>query len=405
MAEPVVRLDGVGKRYRLYHRRHQSIKEILVRRNLGEWEELWALRDVSFEIEPGQVVGVIGENGSGKSTLLKVLSGIVAPDRGEAAVRGRVASLLELGAGFQPEYTGRENIYLYGALLGVRRSEIEERMDRIVAFSELGSRVENPVKNYSSGMYMRLGFAVAVHLDPDVLLIDEVLAVGDAAFQQKCYEHLHALRRAGCTIVLVTHDLDSVSRFCERAIWLDRGRLLADGPVDYTINRYLDLSARRAAEGRGLEGASQQADSLVQVTSLRWVDAGGKEIRTLTSGQPATLEIGYQASAAVSGLSFNVAVFRNDGVRCLDAPSNVGRTYDVEPGEGRARLHFSAFTLHGGSYSASIAVYETDPDRMHDFRDRVLPFSVADPREGGAVVWLDYRWEVEPAARRVREAG
>ena len=238
----------MSKRFRLYRRRHQSIKEILVRRSVGEWEDLWAVRDLTFEVPRGQFLGVIGHNGSGKSTLLKLMSQILRPDGGKLQIVGRVSSLLELGAGFQPEYTGRENVYLYGSLLGLRRRDIARAYESILAFSELEHFIDYPVKNYSSGMYTRLGFSVAVHLDPDILLIDEVLAVGDASFQQKCFEHLNRLRARGCTIILVSHDLASVGKFCERGIWLDRGRLMADGDTDRTIQAYLDATTPSITE-------------------------------------------------------------------------------------------------------------------------------------------------------------
>jgi lipopolysaccharide transport system ATP-binding protein len=230
----------MSKRFRLYRRRHQSIKEILVRRSVGDWEDLWAVRDLTFEVPRGQFLGVIGHNGSGKSTLLKLLSQILTPDGGTLKICGRVSSLLELGAGFQPEYTGRENVYLYGSLLGLRRRDIVRAYESIVEFSELEHFIDYPVKNYSSGMYTRLGFSVAVHLDPDILLIDEVLAVGDASFQQKCFEHLSRLRAKGCTIILVSHDMHAVAKFCEQAIWLDHGRLMATGETDKTIQCYLE---------------------------------------------------------------------------------------------------------------------------------------------------------------------
>ena len=407
MTGPALGLDHVSKRYRLYRRRHQSLKEVLVRRSFGDWRDLWALDDVTFEVPSGQVLGIVGENGSGKSTLLKVLSGIIFPDKGEAAIRGRVASLLELGAGFQPEYTGRENIYLYAALLGLRRAEIAGAIDDIVAFSELGSRIDDPVKNYSSGMYMRLGFSVAVHLQADVLLIDEILAVGDAAFQRKCYARLESLHEGGCTIVLVSHDLESVARFCERAIWLDRGQVSADGPVEETIARYLDLSSRRAAEGRelgnpGLDRSQPAGD--VQVVDARLLDGRGRETRQLTSGEPVTVEVSYLARADLAGVGLNLTVTRNDGVRCVEAPSNVAGASALRKGQGKARLHFPHLSLTGGMYSGSISIYDVESGRLHDHQDRMLPFTVIDPREGTAVAWLDYGWELDPALDAVREA-
>lgn len=399
-AEVAIRAEAVSKRYRIYRRRHQSLKEVLVRRSLGDWDDLWALRDVTFDVPRGQALGVIGHNGSGKSTLLKLLSRILYADAGRLDVEGRVSSLLELGAGFQPEYTGSENVYLYGALLGLKRREIEAKYDSIVEFSELGDFIDYPVKNYSSGMYMRLGFAVAVHLDPDVLLIDEVLAVGDAAFQQKCFEHLRALRSRRCTIVLVSHDLDSVSRFCDRAIWLDHGRLLADGPPDSTIERYLESAAKQASQSRrqrDLTGQAQPSHE-VALTSVRLI-AGGRESRTISSGETLAIELEYEATSDFPSVDYNVTVFRNDGVRCLDAPLRGDQhTLAISKGTGRATVEFPSFSLHAGLYDLTIAIYDRASGQMLAYHDRLYPFTVKDARSGQGVVWLSYRWRIGDGA-------
>ncbi len=388
----------MSKRFRLYRRRHQSVKEMLVRRSRGEWQELWALKNVSFQVAAGEVLGIIGENGSGKSTTLKLLAGILYPDGGSIEIRGRVSSLLELGAGFQGEYTGRENIYLYGALLGLRRREIESRFDDIVAFSELGSMIEYPVKNYSSGMYMRLGFAVAVHLDPDVLLIDEVLAVGDAHFQQKCFAHLKSLTDAGRTIVLVSHDLESVRRFCERAVWIDHGQIAADGPPERTIQAYLDATARRPARSAGdsyeVPGFGRLT-GLVQLTSVRLLGPGGGESRSLSSSDALTLEIQYQAEQASEG-AIAVNLFRNDGIHCADANSELdGFPIHFRRGGGTVLLKFPRVGLNAGTYDISIGAYDPAGRRFHDFHERRYPFTI----QGGiALVSLEHTWEVPRAA-------
>ena len=336
---------------------------------------------------------MIGSNGSGKSTLLKVLTGILPADGGQAVVNGRVSSLLELGAGFQVEYTGRENIYLYGALLGLRRRDIERHFDEIVAFSELGSRIEQPVKNYSSGMYMRLGFSVAVHLDPEILLIDEVLAVGDEAFQQKCYEHLNSLRRRGVTILLVSHDLDAVSRFCERVVWLDQGRLAADGPAQNTIEQYLEAAAERAVEGR----PDLQPTGDIQVTAVRYLDGRGSPTRTLRSGQPVTLEFTCRVSREIANTEMQVTVFRNDGVRAIDAPAApAGGKVRFAAGESVLRLEFPSLSLQAGRYDITFAIYDADLHRMHVFDQRRHPFQVTDERTTGALVWLPFQWDLGP---------
>jgi ABC-type polysaccharide/polyol phosphate transport system ATPase subunit len=399
----VIQLEGVSKRYRLYVRRHQSLKELLVRRSRGVWHDLWAVRDLTLDVPQGQVVGVIGENGSGKSTLLKLLSGILEPDAGRLQTTGRVSSLLELGAGFQPEYTGRENVYLYGALLGLKRREIAERYDEIVAFSELEDFIEYPVKNYSSGMYTRLGFSVAVHLRPEILLIDEVLAVGDESFQKKCYEHLNTLRREGCTILLVSHDLDAISRFCERAVWLDHGLLAADGPVENTINSYLDMAARRASEGRTrapeVPGFGRPTGQ-IEILSVRFLDAGGRETRVLESGEAACVEVRYVAHEELESVMFNVTIFRSDGVRCTDAPSGPHgqKGLRIPKGEGVALLTFPHFGFHAGTYDATVAVHDPLRNSLYAYHERLYPFTMRDPNGGSAVVWIEHSWEIQPAS-------
>ena len=233
MADPTILAAGVGKRFLLHHKRATSLKERLLLHRQSSSEAFWALRDVDLEIGAGQTVGLIGPNGSGKSTLLKVLSGILAPTTGTVTVRGRIASLLELGAGFNGELTGRENVFLNAAILGLSRREAARHFDDIVAFAGLEPFIDNQVKHYSSGQYVRLGFAVAVHVDPDILLVDEVLAVGDESFQRRCLAKIAEFQRQGCTILFVTHALDLVPRICSRGVVLDHGRVLHDGdPVE-----------------------------------------------------------------------------------------------------------------------------------------------------------------------------
>jgi ABC-2 type transport system ATP-binding protein len=389
--DSVISVQDLSKRYRRYRRRHQSLKEIVAHRSRGEWEDFWALRDVSFEVPKGQFLGVIGHNGSGKSTLLKVLTGILRPNQGRVEITGRVSSLLELGAGFQSEYTGRENVSLYGTLLGLRLREVERHYDSIVEFSGLGDFMDTPVKNYSSGMYVRLGFSVAVHLEPEILLIDEVLAVGDASFQQKCFEHMHRLRADGCTIVLVSHQMASVAQFCERVVWLDHGRLMADGASDHVIQSYMDAVASGASLARADEGGGDQGDREFAITSVRFLDSDGKQVREADSGAALRIEIGYQAETSLEGLEVGVTIFRDDGVRCVDAQL-CGAS--IPNGRGTLVLDFPAFNLQGGSYDATVAVYDPKRYRYHEFHDRQYPFGVRDPRSTGGVAWMDYSWSV-----------
>ena len=241
-----ISFDDVSKRFVLRHERAYTVLESMismVRPGRRSTEEFWALRAVNFEIPDGETFGIIGPNGAGKSTALKLMARILEPTSGQVVVRGRISPLLELGAGFHPELTGRENVYLNAALFGVSQAEAQDRYDQIVEFSELNDFIDVPLKHYSSGMYMRLGFAVAANIIPDILLVDEILAVGDEAFQRKCLRKIEEFRREGRTIVFVSHDLPTVSRICHRALWLDKGRVMALGPTDDLVDRYLESIA------------------------------------------------------------------------------------------------------------------------------------------------------------------
>ena len=238
-----VSFKGVSKRFTLHHERPRTLQELVIGLfggDRGRSEELWALKDVDFEVEEGESLGIIGPNGAGKSTILKLVAGIMRPTSGEMVVRGKVSPLLELGAGFHHDLTGRENIYLNAALLGVRERETKAKFQEIVEFSELERFIDVPLKHYSSGMYMRLGFAVAVNVDPAILLIDEVLAVGDEAFQRKCLVRIEELQKEGRTIIFVSHALSTVAEMCHRALWLDQGRMRAIGPADRVVEEYLE---------------------------------------------------------------------------------------------------------------------------------------------------------------------
>ncbi len=238
-----IRFEQVGMRFRMYRERVNTLKHAVIRgfRHLKNVDELWALRDLDFAVRPGESVGLIGQNGSGKSTLLKLAAGVLKPTRGTVTVEGRVSPMIELGAGFDGDLSGRDNIFLNGVLMGHTRKEMARKFDRIVEFSELGEFIDMPVKNYSSGMYARLGFAIAADVDPQILIIDEVLAVGDERFQAKCMERINVIRRSGCTIFYVSHGMGSVAELCDRVLVLDHGRLIFDGAPEPAIARYRSL--------------------------------------------------------------------------------------------------------------------------------------------------------------------
>jgi len=304
--QPAILAEGVSKRFTLYHQRATSLKErLLAARRGARSEDFWALRNVDLQVSRGETVGLIGANGSGKSTLLKILSGILAPTKGKVAVQGRISSLLELGAGFNGELTGRENAYLNASILGLSRREIDRAYDSIVAFAELEPFMDNQVKHYSSGQYVRLGFAIAVHADPDILLVDEVLAVGDEAFQQKCLARIAEFQTHGCSILFVTHSLDLVSRVCNRGVLLDHGHVLHDGDPLEAAERMRSLLGTGADQSGG---AGDEAGSL-RVAAARVLDpVAGTAKTNFRAGEPMGIEVDVAASADAPPVSVRVVV-------------------------------------------------------------------------------------------------
>jgi ABC-2 type transport system ATP-binding protein len=303
--QPAIVAVGVSKRFTLHHQRATSLKERLLATRRSASEDFWALRNVDLEISRGETVGLIGANGSGKSTLLKILSGILAPTTGKVAVQGRISSLLELGAGFNGELTGRDNVYLNASILGLPRREIDRAYDSIVAFAELEPFMDNQVKHYSSGQYVRLGFAIAVHADPDILLVDEVLAVGDEAFQQKCLAKIAEFQARGCSILFVTHSVDQVANVCSRGVLLDHGHVLHDGDPLEAAERMRSVLGT-AADQSG--GAAEEAGSL-RVAAARVLDPiTGTPKTNFRAGEPMEIEVDVAAAAGAPPLSVRVAV-------------------------------------------------------------------------------------------------
>lgn len=272
MNDVAVSVEGLGKKFRLYHERNQSLKSALMRRKVSEYEDFWALRGITFEVPQGSNFALIGSNGSGKSTLLKCLAKILWPEEGRITSTGRVASLLEVGSGFHPELSGRENIYLNGSILGMNRKEVDQKFDDIVDFSEIGKFIDQPVKSYSSGMYVRLGFSVAIHVQPDVLVVDEILAVGDAAFQEKSRAKFDELHAQGKTVILVSHSLGTVMQMCDRAAWIEKGALQQVGPVEEVANAYTSSLFPLAPE-------LEEAYSPERQNEIGWVVSGRNAIQ------------------------------------------------------------------------------------------------------------------------------
>ncbi len=401
MSAAAVVLDGVSKQFTLYHQRGQGLKErvlALVGRGRGTTERFWALDDVSFTIEPGQTLGLIGHNGCGKSTLLQVLAGILEPDRGHVEVRGRVTSLLELGAGFSPDLTGRENVFLNAALHGVPHADVARRFDDIVEFAELARFIDSPVRNYSSGMYMRLGFAVAAHLDPEIVLVDEALAVGDEAFQRKCLRKIQEFQSRGVTVVIVSHDLLLVERLCTRACLLQQGRLVAVGPPTEVIGRYHQIEA----DAGGVAGEYRWGSRKVVIPRVDLLDGDGRPLRDLRTGEPLVIEMRFQAAARVDRPVFGLAIYHEDGTH-LTGPNTrtAGIPIPSLQGEGVVRYRVDRLPLLPGRYVVSVSVYDHDLIDPFDHRERVATFTVTEggTRERFGKVALGGTWTVETSGQ------
>jgi lipopolysaccharide transport system ATP-binding protein len=336
MAQPSIVIDKISKRYRLggFERGYRTLRDALTGKKKRDANELWALRDVSLEVERGEALGLIGHNGAGKSTLLKILSRITEPSSGQATLYGRVASLLEVGTGFHPELTGRENIFLNGAILGMTRAEIRRDFDAIVDFAEIDRFLDTPVKRYSSGMYVRLAFAVAAHLTPEILLIDEVLSVGDAEFQRRCLGRMNEVARSGRTVVFVSHNLASIESLCLRAVLLSRGEIARSGPTREVVAHY--LSRRGKAAMVDLRAADRDGEGLARLTGVEVLSTDGTEIvDQLTFRQPFRVRLHYEVSAKISGASFGFGLLTSSGQRVFITESfEQGRTFDLEPGAG-----------------------------------------------------------------------
>ncbi len=401
-----VSVRGVTKIFRRLGRRGRlnSLKGALLHRDLlrglAAGEGHVALDGVDLDIDAGEAVALIGPNGSGKSTLLKLISGILRPTAGTVAADGRVTALIELGAGFHPEITGRENAIINGMLLGLSRAEIERRLADIVAFADIGDFIDQPVKTYSSGMYVRLGFAVSVAVDPDILLIDEVLAVGDAAFTRRCLDRIARMRRLGVTMVLVSHDLDLVCQLAGRAVYLNRGRVVADGPADAVVARY------RSDVAGGDEGKQESTQQGVRVVEegRRWgtgdieitaveVSSGGVPLKLVPSGADCTLHVRYHAVRPVEDFVFGIAWHRRDGSHVGGHNTQMdGLRPERLAGDGEVRCRYPALHLAPGEYVLDIAVHRRD-GLAYDYWCQAVTVAVTAPVEWPGVWAPPHLWE------------
>lgn len=399
-----IEFEHVSKKFVLHHERPHSFQEMVIDlfrpRRRDDQEEFWALKDVSFEVPRAETIGLIGPNGSGKSTTLKLIARILEPTSGQIRVNGRVSTLLELGAGFHPDLTGRENVYLNGSIHGLQRREIEERFQSIVSFAELEPFIDVQVRHYSSGMYVRLAFAVAAHIDPDILLVDETLAVGDHSFQMKCLDRIRELQRRGVTIVFVSHDLSMVEHLCSHAILLHQGRVEARGRPAEVVSRYLaDLAAAEEARLKEEQppGVEHRWGSReVEITEVKFLDSHGQERRTFNVGDTMIARIEYQAPRRVERPVFGVAIHRRDGLH-IAGPNTKTSGYEIDAVEGRGAIDFimDQLALREGVYQFTATVYDYDCLHPYDHHERAYTFRVNQPAEREILGMLDLpcRWE------------
>jgi ABC-2 type transport system ATP-binding protein len=394
--EPAIEVRNVSKRFRIYHERNDSLKASVVRGKRAEYEEFWAVDDVDFNVYPGETFGIIGENGSGKSTLLKCMARILRPNKGSVAVKGKLVALLELGAGFHQELSGRENIYLNGSILGLSKRDIDSKFDHIVDFAGLGRFIDTPVKNYSSGMYVRLGFSVAINVDPDVLLVDEVLAVGDETFQRRCTEKFGEMQRDGKTIVVVSHGLGQLRSMCDRLAWMRNGKLAGIGPTKDIIDDYLGTVSVSRLPGH--DGISKRWGSgEATITKIEVLGPNGKPTEKVHTGDDIRLRMRYQVNIpdGIERAVLGFGLHRLDGVLISGANAREqGVVPDRISGSGYFDFAIPRNGLLTGTYDLSAAIQNEKCTETFDwwfegFRFEVLP-AVVYETEG--VVTLFGQW-------------
>ncbi len=411
---PAIWARNLSKQYQLgqLHREDLFSQVILQwwRRSSAQGQKsqdsVWAVRDISMRVDEGEVVGLIGKNGAGKSTLLKILSRITYPTSGTLDIRGRVAALLEVGTGFHGELTGRENIFLNGSILGMKQKEVAKKLDAIVEFSGVEQFLDTPVKRYSSGMFLRLGFAVAAHLEPHVLIVDEVLAVGDAGFQKKCLNVMSELQRGGRTVLFVSHNMAAVENLCSRALWIDNGQVRQDGPAKQVIESYMSTFAETAQVSADLSiVGNRRGNGEVRFMRAEFLQADGTPLRILRSGEEVTLRLSYRAERAIPAPVFEASISTDSGTLITKFSTSVDcEIASLPAGEGVIDLHLPCFAFQPGRYFLSLCVKTLDPI-FFDILDYCLQYEVETSNyfntgkgigsEFG-IIFLPSQWKLQP---------
>lgn len=416
-----ISISHVTKAFKIFHDKPLTLKERLLRLRSNEFSMFNAVNDVTFDIKKGETLALIGHNGCGKSTLLKLITKILYPDQGEIKVNGRISSLIELGAGFHPDFTGRENIYTNASIFGLSRREINEKLDEIIQFSELGEFIDNPVRTYSSGMYMRLAFSVAINVDPEILLIDEILSVGDANFQKKCFDRIEGFKNNGATIVIVTHDLGTIEKICDRVIWLDKGRIIEQGEPDRIINLYQQHMNKKFVELRQeefeqqaiSEGIShgesndkvpvkrptqQFSDDIrwgskeVEISEARILNEKGESTNIIMGGEALTIEIDYVVHKPQKEYIFGMGFYTTEGVLVYGCNTEIDKHKIIElPNKGTIRFCISECPLLTGKYKLNVAIVDKDHIAL-DFIKYYMDFSVVSNDKAVGLISINHEW-------------
>jgi ABC-2 type transport system ATP-binding protein len=388
-----ISVDHVSKKFRIYHEKNQYLKSALLSGKRARYEDFWAVNDVSFEVQTGSTFGIIGSNGSGKSTLLKCIAGILHPEKGSITTQGRTAALLELGSGFHPDLSGRENVFLNGALLGLSRGELERKFDEIVDFAGLEEFIDTPVKNYSSGMAVRLGFAIAINVDPDILIIDEVLAVGDASFQQKCYQKIESFRRDGKTILFVSHGLGDVTTLCSQVLWMEKGRAKAIGRSIDLVSDYLGASHNTVHKTNETSG-ERWGNNEYTVESVDILDPNGAATDVVHTGKPMTVRIHYKKNADVSDVIAGLRISHLHGTQVFATNSRRRDTPLGGFGEmGYVDLQIPRIPMLAGTFQVSVDLSDPSELYTYDHWGQCVTFDVLqDLNQDEGLVTIDSQW-------------
>ena len=391
-----ISINNVSVKYKLFHERSLTLKETAINFLKGKrdkYEYLWALNGISISIKKGETVGIIGQNGSGKSTLLKVIAKILEPSEGKIQYNGKLSAMIELGAGFSAELTGEENLYLNGAILGLSKNDIHEKFDEIVEFAELEKFIDIPVKNYSSGMYMRLGFALSTAVDPDILIIDEILAVGDESFQKKCFKKLNEFKQKGKTIIIVSHDLNSIERMCDKAYLIKEGSLISEGHPKEVISFYRNLISRGEIEISNIP--NRLGGGEVRIEEVGFYNSSGVETDYFNTGDTLKVRIEYHASRRIDKPVFGVAIHSESGVH-INGPNTKLSGFEIDfiEGEGALEYTIKSLSLLDGSYYFTAAIFDYSCTYPYDYWEKCHQFTVLNSKinEKHGLFYMPSEW-------------